>query len=295
MADPIFVVKFERGLADRHRLPLSHVLSVLEEVRQMIASVGKDIQKRSGVQNASGDFGLEVLAGRDGLVFRKGSIQAQIAITRDIANGLMAADSVLNTVQKLSRAGASQSASVRFTDPLEHKIVRHLDRIAKIQQPDKTETRFTMKRPQQQDFPKRPLRSSAVLGEAAVKTIRATLTPAFSTDNLTLYGRLFELKDRNQEQDSNKFWGELRIDSGEKWRVQFSADLEAKASSLFRKQVRIDGRAFYYEAHTPKIVVKSIDADENRDYEAAFDELFGASKEHFNASFEQLLREMHGE
>jgi hypothetical protein len=103
MSDPIFIMKFDHGLADRHRLPLAHVLSVLNEVRQMNVSVGKDVQRRRGIPEPSGDFGLELLAGRDGVVFKKGSVQAQVALTRDVNNGVFAADSVLSIVQKLGR------------------------------------------------------------------------------------------------------------------------------------------------------------------------------------------------
>jgi hypothetical protein len=298
MAEPIFVVKFERGLADRHRLPLAHVLSVLEEVRQMIASVGRDIQKLHGIENPSGDFGLEILAGRDGLVLKKGSIQAQIAITRDVEHGMLAADSVLSAVQKLSRVRQPQAA-LQLRDPLEHKIVRYLDRIAKIQSVDQTETRFTMKRPAPngdgQLKPAHPIRTSAVFGASAMRSIKEARLPAFATDKVTLYGRLFELKDRNQERDSTRFWGELRLDNGDVWRVQFDSSRQGEAISLFRKQVRITGRAYYFEAYPPKIIPDEIVADEDRDYEAAFDELYGSEKTTLTGDFDSLLREMHGE
>ena len=39
-SDPIFSVKLKHGLADRHRLPLEHVLTVLSEVRQMFIDAG---------------------------------------------------------------------------------------------------------------------------------------------------------------------------------------------------------------------------------------------------------------
>jgi hypothetical protein len=296
MAEPIFIVKFERGLADRNRLPLAHVLSVLEEIRQMISSVGRDIQKRHGIMDASGDFGLELLAGRQGIVFKKGSIQAQIAMTRDVQNGMLAADSVLTTVQKLSRAKGPEGAARKIQDPIEHKIVRHLDRIAKIQHSDRTELRLSVKRIDGIASDTMARRSSsAIFGEAAIRSIREVRLPAFANDTMTLYGRLFELKDRNKERDSNRFWGELRLDNGEIWRVQFDNSKTPDATRLFRRQVRVTGRAYYYEAYPPKIVPDEIVPDEERDYEAAFDELYGSAKTQLNADFATLLDEMHGE
>jgi hypothetical protein len=280
MADPVFIVKFERGLAERHRLPLAHVLSVLEEVRQMIASVGKDIQRRQGITDPTGDFGLEILAGRDGIVFKKGSLQAQIAITRDVQNGMIAANSVLSTVKKLSAAKRPEGAALKLEDPVEQKVVRHLDRIARIQSSDKTELRLSVKRANGIDPARRqPERISALFGEAAIRSIREVRLPAFATDMVTLYGRLFELKDRNQEKDSRRFWGELRLDNGDVWRVQFDGSKQDDVAQLFRKQVQVTGRAYYYEAYPPKIVPQEIVPDEERDYEAAFDELYGSAKE----------------
>jgi hypothetical protein len=294
MADPIFIVKFEHGLADRHRLPLAHVLSVLEEVRQMIVSVGRDIQRRHGIPEPTGDFGLELLAGRDGIVFKKGSVQAQVAITRDISNGIFAADSVLDTVHKLGRMRGPQ-IDLRLQDPVEQKIVRHLNRIASIQSSDKTELRLSLRHSNGTDRAKRPKQTSAVFGEAAIQMVKAAKLPAFTTDNLALYGRLFELRDRNQEQDSDRVWGELRLDNGEIWRVRFDSSRLNEIIPLFRKQVEIIGRAYYYEAYPPKIVLDKIRVDEDRDYEAAFDELFGSAKEQLGSDFDRLLKEMHGE
>jgi hypothetical protein len=298
MDDPVFIVKFEKGLADRHRLPLSHVIAVLEEVQKMMCSVGREIQRMHGVQEPKGDFGLEVIADGVGRVFRKGSLQAPIAMTRDIGNAMQTANSVLATVQKLTKAaGAGQQSG--FADPVERKIVSHLDQIARIQKPDKTELRFIVQQSTNGDGAtgkKRPGRSSAVFGDLAIKTIRAARVPVMTADNVTLYGRLFELKDKNQEKDSPTFWGELRTDNGETWRVQFDASRTEEAARLFKKQVSIVGRVHYYRAFPPKIVVKAIAEDEERDYEAAFDELFGSGKEYLGGSdFATLLREMHGE
>jgi len=87
LTDPVFTVKLEKGLADRKRLPLSHVISVLDELRQLITEIGKDLQRRKGIANPTGDFGLELLAGENGMAFRGGSVEANIVISERPATG----------------------------------------------------------------------------------------------------------------------------------------------------------------------------------------------------------------
>jgi hypothetical protein len=96
--DPIFIVKLQKGLADRQRLPLDHVIRVLEEVRQMVADAGRDIQRDMGIDHPTAEFGLELLAGADGVVFRKGSVQAQIAVTSNLKTGVLAATRIVETI-----------------------------------------------------------------------------------------------------------------------------------------------------------------------------------------------------
>ena len=131
--DPVFVVNLTRGLADRHRLPLEHVISVLSEVRQMLTDTGREVQRAHGYQNPDGDFGLELLASEGGLAFHQGSLEARIAITADKTNAMMAADLVLNTVDGLANRKLSQPQ----TNSAEARIIRRLNRIAKIHKTDK--------------------------------------------------------------------------------------------------------------------------------------------------------------
>jgi hypothetical protein len=56
--EPILIVKLQRGLAERQRLPLDHVLRVLEEVRQMVADAGRDIHRNMGLEHQTVEFGL---------------------------------------------------------------------------------------------------------------------------------------------------------------------------------------------------------------------------------------------
>ena len=37
---PIFSIVFKRGMADKHRLPLGHVIATLNEIEKMIREVG---------------------------------------------------------------------------------------------------------------------------------------------------------------------------------------------------------------------------------------------------------------
>src|SRR5688572_28978798 len=94
---PVFTIRFTDGLATRNRLPLDHVIRVLTEIKGMIESVGKQIQRERGVESPSGDFGLELIGG-----FQKGSVKAALAITRDVEAGSLAAGQVLDTVTRLS-------------------------------------------------------------------------------------------------------------------------------------------------------------------------------------------------
>ena len=99
---PVFTIKLQKGLADRQRLPLADVIAVLEEVRQMIADMGREIQRDRGIEKPTGDFGLELLAGPRGILFKSGSVQAHVAITSNIDTGILAAQRVVTTVDSLS-------------------------------------------------------------------------------------------------------------------------------------------------------------------------------------------------
>lgn len=284
LADPVIIVRLQEGLADRHRLPLSHVISVLDEVRQMVTEVGREIQSEKGVEGQV-DFGLELIAGNDGIVFRQGSVEAAIAITTNVQNGFLAAQKVVKTVEQLRTSRKTQGE----VDPL---IVRRLSRIARVQRPDKTRLGIAVRAPEQRtpDF-------ATVFDQAAIDCVRALQSPTFTIEGLTLFGKLTELRDKDEEEDSKRgFWGELKRENGESWRVQFKlGDLDA-VTQLFRKQVSVTGKAFYFRSQSPKLIAQTISAEQERDYEGAFDEIFGSDKELYgNADFAELLKEMRGE
>lgn len=286
--DPIFTIKLAKGLADRQRLPLAHVLSILDEVRQLITDVGRDIQAQKGVEGYSGDFGLELIAGESGMAFLPGSVQAQIAITQNVQTGILAAKQVVRTVEHLEAEDLPGIGPDQTIDP---KIVLRLNRIARIQRRDKTELHLAIS-PGGKAAP-----LEAKFGDAGMAAARALQAPTFQMEDLTIYGKLYELADHDPtgEDEDKGFWGELKRDNGEVWRVQFKAADQDKVTPLFRKQVAVSGTAVYYRVTTPKMVASRIEADKDRDYEAAFDELFGCDKQLYKTDFDTLLRQMRGE
>src|SRR5436190_20812510 len=78
----IFSIVFKKGLANRHRLPLDHVITTLQQIQNMIRDVGRKIQRDAG-EEPTGDFGIELLAGGTGLGFQKGSLQTDAVVTKN--------------------------------------------------------------------------------------------------------------------------------------------------------------------------------------------------------------------
>jgi hypothetical protein len=283
--DPVFVVKLQKGLADRQRLPLDHVIRVLEEVRQMVADAGREIQRDMGIDRATAEFGLEILAGADGVVFRKGSIQARVAITSNVQAGVQAATRIVETIDSL---GKKKYAPTSDTD---RTIIRRLNRIAKIQETDKTEMSFAIKRPGRGSRT-----AAATFGQKAIAAAFSLQAPVFQMEDATVFGKLYELKDTDKGEEGEKgFWGELRRENGEIWRIQFGPSNEEEVARLFRKQVQVTGVAKFYRIAAPKLVVKRITVDVERDYETAFDELFGCDKKLYPADIKQAIRDMRGD
>lgn len=283
--DPIIVVRLLEGLADRHRLPLNHVISVLEEIRQMVTEAGRAIRNENGDDSAP-DFGLELVAGEDGVVFKEGSVQASIAITTNVQEGFLAAQKIVKTVELLRVKNPTKGDS-----NVDYSIVRRLGRIARIQRTDKTRLALSVRRPMEnhRDY-------STVFDQTAVDSVRSLQAATFTIEDMTLNGKLTQLRDKDYEEDSRRgFWGELARENGESWRVQFKMSDVGTVSQLFRKQVSITGKAYYFRAQSPKLVAERIVVEQERDYEKAFDDLFGCDKELFNSDFASLLNELRGE
>jgi hypothetical protein len=250
----------------------------------MVADAGREIQRDMGFERATAEFGLELLAGADGVVFRKGSIQAQVAITSNVQAGVLAATRIVETIDSL---GKRKYTPANDTD---RTIVRRLNRIARIQETDKTEMSFAVKKPGAKT------RSAATFGEAAIASAFSLQAPVFQMEDTIIFGKLYELKDTDQGEEGEKgFWGELRRESGEVWRIQFAQSDAESVAKLFRRQVQVTGTAKYYRIAAPKLVVKSISLDNERDYLNAFDELLGCDKSIYPESFDQALKEMRGD
>jgi hypothetical protein len=281
---PVFTVQLKEGLANRQRLPLADVISVLEEVRLMIMDIGREIQRDLGMDKPTADFGLELLAGTKGILFIGGSVQANIAITSNIDTGVLAAQRVMSTVNSLAKKQPSVATDA------ERSVIRRLNRINKVRERDKTELHLVLQKPGAH----KP--SEAIFNAQAAATAWSLQAPVFEMEDTTLYGKLFELRDTDPEDEGTRgFWGELRRETSETWRIQFPPNMADKATALFRKQVAITGTAKYYRIAIPKLVVSDIAPDEERDYEKAFDELYGIDKDIYGDDFQKALKEMRGE
>jgi hypothetical protein len=279
---PVLTVQLQQGLANRQRLPLGDVISVLEEVRLMILDIGRDIQRDMGIEKPTADFGL--FTGAEGVLFSPGSVQANIAITSNIDTGVLAAQRVVSTINALANKQAV------ITTESDRNVVRRLNRINRVQERDKTELHLVLKRVGEH----KP--TEATFNAAAAATVWSLQAPVFEVEGLTIYGKLFELRDTDPQDEGMKgFWGELRRENGETWRIHFRPNVTEAVAGLFRKQVAVTGTGKYYRITTPKLEAVSISLDEERDYEKAFDELFGSDRHIYGDDFDKALRDMQGE
>ena len=262
----------------------------------MLIETGREIQKERAIDQRPLDFGLEILADVEGKAFIKGSFRARIAITNNVEIGIEAAERVIEAVHSLGAAKKPVAMAIMPSEqPAMAKIINRLDRMSFVHERSKAQARFTVIVPKALKGESKA-RTSATFGSVAVERLAAMREPVFTERSVTLYGKLIELKDKSLvEREDGKFWGELRRDNGERWRVQFENEYQPEAVPLFRRQVRIFGDAYYFHARTPKLIASKVDADEQRDYLAAFDEIFGINKELYGADLQTLLRHRYGE
>jgi hypothetical protein len=267
--ETIFSIIFKKGMADRNRLPLSHVLATLREIDSMIREVGIKVQREKGVEKPDGDFGIELLAGRVGLAFQKGSIKSASAITKDIENGTETLKRIIETTDIVEK---KRTISL---DGYRAPVVRGLAVIGRVQEDDRTELRIQLA----------PTRGKVIQTRFSEKGIEAikkmAATKDFSIEALTVFGKLRAIVDASKTDKDDDIWGELIEDSGNKWRIKFNPlDLD-KAKGLFTKQVTVFGDATYFKTKLPRIDVKTITEDTPRDYVAAF--------EHFSREYEEIF------
>jgi hypothetical protein len=278
----ILTIILRKGLAERNRLPLEHVIRTLQEIDELLKEVGRQVQRERGVENATGDFGIELLTGRGGIAFQKGSVKATAAITRDIEYADIAVSRVIDTANALER---KQPGSI---DPSGASVIRHFARMSGWQQKDKTELRLEWKKSGAR-------MKVAQFGEVGIQTIESLSAADLKIENITIFGKLRELKDLSKQPDEegSAFWGELLADNGEIWRVKFAnADLK-RVLPMFRKQVAVTGDAAYFKARNPRLSARLIELDPDRDYVAAFDKYEGSDANIFgDSSVEELLKEL---
>jgi len=282
--ETIITVVLDRGMARRNRLPLRHVLDILRELQEAIRTAGIQVQREKGVRDPNGEFGIELLADSKGFIFQKGSVRSRAAITIDVENGAEAFRRVMKTADILE-----SSRPLRITGGND-AIVRHFSAIGGIQKNDQTELKLSLSTP-------RKKAQVATFGDAGIQHVEKFQVSESSIEGLTVYGRLRELRDQSTSERGGKFvWGELVSDTGEKWRVRFnSSDLE-EVLHLFRKRVVVTGLAEYYAAYPPRLIAETFHIDQQRDYEAAFDSLYGMDADIYgNENFESLVREMKGD
>ncbi len=286
--DPVLIVRLKKGLAERNRVPLADLISVLDELRLMIAEVGRRIQRLRGVVNPSGDFGLEILAGEDHTVFQKGSVQAPIAVTMNSEIGVLAIQEVLNTMDALETENGVPEPE-RGMDRL---VLRRISRVARIQRRDRMELELKIQRP----GAGADKIQKATFGRAGMDTLRALEVPTSRIEGVRIFGKLIQLTDHDVSEEIGKgFWGELIRGDGHCWRVQFPSGEDAEIAKMFRQQVQITGTAVYYRVATPKIIVQKIELDAERDYESAFDEMFGCYKNVLKSDLSTLIKQMRQE
>ncbi len=273
----IFSIIFKKGLAERQRLPLDHVISTLMQIQQMIREVGKQIQRDAGIENPDGDFGVELLAGPAGLAFRKGSLKAAATITHDIPNGLLAINALIDTTDVLGKRNPSFAAH-EYAEP----ILRRLPKLSRIQEEDQTELHLALSKD-------RHVLNKTTLGEKGRETLKRFEAPELGIDAITVYGKLRELRDqtRTDEEDKGFFWGEIVEESGRVWRVRFRDSAQTRVMALFRKQVAVTGNVAYFKTKTPRVDAVEINSDAMPDYLAAY--------QRFNEAYQDVFEDIEAE
>ena len=279
----VFTIVFTKGQAARNRLAMSHVITVLRELDFMIRDVGARLQRAKGMENPTGDFGIELLTGETGIAFLKGSVKAKAVPTRDIEIAVEAFEHVINTANRMEKKGPGS------VDENDVPIVRRFANITKVQERDYTELHLEVKRPGKQA-------KKGVFSDAAMQAVKKMATSDFRIEGLTLYGKLKALTDRSRvEEDDDDIWGELVEDNGTVWRIKFKpADLE-KAKTLFTRQVVAVGHASYFKSNSPRLDVDDIKLDTPLGYLEAFNSFSSSYEEIFGDQEPQdIMRDIRG-
>lgn len=280
----VFTITLSGGLANRNRLPIDQVVRTLQEFQDMVREVGKRIQRDAGVENATGDFGLEIVAGPTGAAFQKGSVKATTVATIDVANAAKTFAAIIRRAQEYARKPLTDD------DPQSSIIARRMLTMAKLQAPARSLVAFTLRGGAAKV-------QKASLNERVFLHLQKASKKLMTIEALQLYGRLRQLNDRSKTENTDgHFWGQLVTDTGEVWRLRFTADMLSRVVPLFMRQIVVNGDATYFgPAKNPRLAVRFVDKDPERRYVEAFDALRETGDKIFgDATTEELLAELYG-
>lgn len=256
--NPTFSIVFKKGKANQNRLPLGHVLSTLREIEAMIREVGQRVQQANGTEAPDGDFGIELLANKDGIAFKKGSVAAEAVLTRDVKNGLETIGKIMDLTDSVEKK------AVQSIDQNGESVFRRLTTISKYQEKDRTELHLGL------DVKQKPVKQT-VLSQKGIHVLREMGKAELEVEAITLYGKLKKLADFSVDDEAKFFWGELREDNGAEWRVRFHISDLGRVQKLFTRQVIIAGNATYFKTKNPRVDARDISEEKLRNYLAAFD------------------------
>ncbi len=278
----VFSIVFKKGKANQNRLPLSHVLSTLREIEAMIREVGQRVQQANGVDAPDGDFGIELLANKSGIAFKKGSVAAEAVLTRDVKNGLETIGKIMDLTDSVEKK------AVRSVDQNGESVLRRLTAISKYQERDKTELHLGL------DVKEKPVKQT-VLSQKGIHVLRELGKAELQVEAITLYGKLKKLADFSVDDEAKFFWGELREDNGAEWRVRFHIGDLGRVQKLFTRQVIIAGNATYFKTKKPRVDARDISEEKPRNYLAAFDRFRKEYRDVFgDAELSELVNDARG-
>lgn len=267
-------IALKKGVAARNRIPLDHMITTLRAIQTMIREVGRKIQRDAG-EEPTGDFGIDLVAGKAGVAFRKGSLFTAAEATKNTELAIQTFQTIVKTTDALQKSNGKQPLVI---SDYGEEVLRRLPKIAEIQHQDKIELHLTVKEGRQ-------ILGRSMFGARGLERLKSLESAEFRVEAVTLFGKLRELKDMSpSEKESDHFWGELLEDNGHYWRVLFDNSDQAAVLSLFRKQVWIAGDATYYKTKAPRLEAREIDGEPLPDYLAAFDRFSTAYAEIFGDS-----------
>lgn len=274
-ATPLLQIRLHKGLAERHRLPLTLLVRILEESGLLLASFAKKI---AGDPNI--DLQLEIVAGPAGSTFQPGSLLTQLCSP---THPQLAAQAMGQTIQFLH--DIERATSDRLVGDLFHgDVLRRLYRIGLQQEKAKSELEFGLAGQAQPT-------ETATLTHNTMVYIRSLQASGREVQGVRVYGKLIELHDRHEEDGhGHGFFGELLLDSGALWRIRFREDQSILAAQFFRQRISVFGDVKYFKTLAPMVIPKSITFDEPKNYVDVFDRFAGSVPELKKVDLDTLVK-----